>query len=159
MAIIIRHSLHGFANIGSHRFSWDFTWTSGPGGGICPDCFHRALDRISPASYGETYTFYGTANDGVRLWVNGQLLADGWFDKARQSLTKVQLSLKAQQLYNNRNGLLSKHWRANRWASMEQSFHATGRHSSNTTLSLHQSAADSRDFESGNNSSYTASAV
>jgi hypothetical protein len=28
-----------------------------------------------------TYTFYTTADDGVRLWVNGQLLIDRWSDR------------------------------------------------------------------------------
>jgi PA14 domain len=27
-------------------------------------------------SHGQTYTFYTTSDDGVRLWVNGQLLID-----------------------------------------------------------------------------------
>jgi hypothetical protein len=30
----------------------------------------------------ETYTFYTTTDDGVRLWVNGQLLVDKWVDQA-----------------------------------------------------------------------------
>ncbi len=29
-----------------------------------------------------TYTFSTTADDGVLLWVNGQLLANGWVDQA-----------------------------------------------------------------------------
>jgi hypothetical protein len=30
------------------------------------------------ARYSETYTFYTTSDDGVRLWVNGQKLVDNW---------------------------------------------------------------------------------
>ncbi|HEY9845679.1 MAG TPA: PA14 domain-containing protein, partial [Candidatus Caenarcaniphilales bacterium] len=29
----------------------------------------------------ETYTFYVTTDDGVRLWVNGKLLVDNWVDQ------------------------------------------------------------------------------
>src|SRR5262249_802748 len=34
------------------------------------------------AQYSETYTFYTESDDGVRLWVNGQLLVDNWTDHA-----------------------------------------------------------------------------
>src|ERR1051325_230119 len=37
----------------------------------------RWVGRVQ-AQYSETYTFYTTSNDGVRLWVNGQKLIDHW---------------------------------------------------------------------------------
>ncbi|MGA7937522.1 MAG: PA14 domain-containing protein [Kovacikia sp.] len=37
----------------------------------------RWSGQIQPA-YSETYTFYTTSDDGVRLWVNGQLLVNNW---------------------------------------------------------------------------------
>ena len=37
----------------------------------------RWTGQIQP-QFGETYTFHVTADDGVRLWVRGQLLIDRW---------------------------------------------------------------------------------
>ena len=34
--------------------------------------------------YSETYTFYSLADDGVRVWVNGQLLIDRWSNQPTQ---------------------------------------------------------------------------
>jgi hypothetical protein len=49
--------------------------------------------------FSETYTFYATAEDGVRVWVDGQLIIDEWFD---QPTTTYQgsIALNAQQLYD-----------------------------------------------------------
>jgi hypothetical protein len=41
----------------------------------------RWTGQVMP-QFSETYTFYTTSNDGVRLWVNGQLLIDNWTDHA-----------------------------------------------------------------------------
>ncbi len=49
--------------------------------------------------FNETYTFYTTSDDGVRLWVNGQQLLDGWGDHASATYQGT-ITLKAQQLYN-----------------------------------------------------------
>ena len=49
--------------------------------------------------FNETYTFYATADDGVLLWVNGQLLANGWVDEAPTTY-QGSITLQAQQLYN-----------------------------------------------------------
>ena len=37
----------------------------------------RWTGQVQP-QFGETYTFHVTADDGVRLWVRGQLLIDRW---------------------------------------------------------------------------------
>jgi RHS repeat-associated protein len=31
--------------------------------------------------YSETYTFYAGSDDGVRLWINGQLIVNNWWDR------------------------------------------------------------------------------
>ena len=57
--------------------NWD---SGGPGGGIGNDNFSvRWSGRVLPR-YSETYTFSTISDDGVRLWVNGQLLIDNWTD-------------------------------------------------------------------------------
>ncbi len=80
----------------------NFDWsTTGPDPKIGRTVFTARWTGSVQPQFDETYTFYATADDGVRLWVNGQLLANGWLD---QGLTTYQgsISLKAQQLYNIR---------------------------------------------------------
>jgi len=77
----------------------NFNWTSEPGTGVGLTNFTvRWTGSVQP-QFNETYNFYATADDGVRLWVNGQLLVDKWID---QGTTTYQgsIALKAQQLYN-----------------------------------------------------------
>jgi uncharacterized repeat protein (TIGR03806 family) len=78
----------------------NFNWTSsGPAPSIGTTVYTvRWTGSVQP-QFNETYTFYATADDGVRLWVNGQELINGWVD---ESATTYQgsITLKAQQLYN-----------------------------------------------------------
>src|SRR5688500_1685621 len=49
-----------------------------PDPAIQPDTFAvRWTGKLRPA-FTETYTFHVTADDGVRLWVGGELLIDRW---------------------------------------------------------------------------------
>ena len=59
----------------------NFNWGNGsPASGIGSDTFSvRWLGQVLPA-YSQTYTFYTTSDDGVRLWVNGQQLINNWND-------------------------------------------------------------------------------
>jgi hypothetical protein len=41
----------------------------------------RWTGSVQP-QFNETYTFYTTTDDGMRLWVNGQLIIDEWIDQA-----------------------------------------------------------------------------
>lgn len=45
-----------------------------------------------------TFTFYGAADDGVRLWVNGQQLVDQWHDQGESEYGGT-INLTAGQLY------------------------------------------------------------
>ena len=52
--------------------------TGAPDPAIQPDTFAvRWTGKLRPA-FTETYTFHVTADDGVRLWVGGELLIDRW---------------------------------------------------------------------------------
>lgn len=55
---------------------------------------------VSP-EYSEEYTFRTTSDDGVRLWVNDQLVIDRWADQAARSHTGT-ISLEADQFYSIR---------------------------------------------------------
>lgn len=59
--------------------SIDFDWGQGsPDGAITADNFSaRWTGQILPTQ-SEAYTFYTHSDDGVKLWVNGQLLIDHW---------------------------------------------------------------------------------
>jgi hypothetical protein len=59
--------------------SVDFNWgTAAPATGVPADNFSvRWSGQISPRYSGAT-TFYTVSDDGVRLWINGQLLIDNW---------------------------------------------------------------------------------
>jgi hypothetical protein len=49
--------------------------------------------------FSEPYTFYTTADDGVLLYVNGQLLINDWVNQAA-TVESNTINLAAQQLYN-----------------------------------------------------------
>ncbi|MFN2298950.1 MAG: PA14 domain-containing protein, partial [Anaerolineales bacterium] len=57
----------------------DFNWTSTSPAPEVPDTYFSArwTGRIQP-EYSETYTFTACVDDGVRLWVDGQLVIDQW---------------------------------------------------------------------------------
>ncbi len=59
----------------------NFTWGINAPNSIVPaDNFAvRWTGQVQP-KYSETYTFYTRSDDGIRLWVNGQLLINNWTD-------------------------------------------------------------------------------
>jgi len=62
--------------------SINFNWgTSAPDPAISADHFTvRWSGQVQPLT-SDTYTFYATTDDGVRLWVNGVKLIDDWNDQ------------------------------------------------------------------------------
>ena len=57
----------------------DFEWKgASPDPSVPADAFSvRWTGQVKPR-YSETYTFHAMADDGVRMWVNGQLVIDDW---------------------------------------------------------------------------------
>ena len=79
----------------------DFNWNSGsPGTGVNATYFGvRWQGQVQP-QYTETYYFDTLTDDGVKLWVNGQLIIDGW---SYQSADRVAgIALQAGALYDIR---------------------------------------------------------
>ena len=78
----------------------DFNWGAGsPAAGIGADTFSvRWTAQLTPA-HSETYTFYTTTDDGVRLWINGQLLIDKWVPQSATTWSAT-LPLVAGQRYD-----------------------------------------------------------
>ncbi|MEJ7709151.1 MAG: PA14 domain-containing protein [Pyrinomonadaceae bacterium] len=95
----------------------NFEWRSGPAAGIGADTFSaRWVGRVQP-QFSETYTFYTRSDDGVRLWVNGQLLINNWTDHS-QTENSGRIALVAGQKYdvrmeyydNTRTGIAKLLW-------------------------------------------------
>ncbi len=78
----------------------NFDWGSGsPDPSIGSDTFSvRWTGQVEPL-YSETYTFYTVTDDGVRLWVNNQLIIDKWVDQSSTEWSGT-ISLSAGQKYD-----------------------------------------------------------
>lgn len=73
--------------------------TDSPDGSITADLFKvRWTGKIEPL-YSQTYTFYTTTDDGVRLWINGQLVINSWINQAPTERTG-SIALTAYQKYD-----------------------------------------------------------
>jgi uncharacterized repeat protein (TIGR03806 family) len=78
----------------------NFNWGNGsPDPKISADHFIARWTGAVQPQFNETYTFYTTTDDGVRLWVNGQLLIDHWVDQGATEWSG-SINLVAQQRYN-----------------------------------------------------------
>jgi hypothetical protein len=61
----------------------DFNWNgAAPAPGVPGTDFSVRWTGQVQAQFSETYTFTTTADDGIRLWVNGTLIIDNWVDQA-----------------------------------------------------------------------------
>lgn len=80
----------------------DFDWgNNSPAPEIGPDTFSaRWTGRIRPTA-SQTYTFYTTADDGVRLWVDNRQIINRWVDQSPTTWTGT-IALTAGQLYDIR---------------------------------------------------------
>jgi aryl-phospho-beta-D-glucosidase BglC (GH1 family) len=76
------------------NFNWE---TEEPAPGLTPDAFSARWTGFIVPRFTEEYTFYISSNDGVRLWVNNQLLVNDWTGHALKTFTgKINL-LKGQK--------------------------------------------------------------
>jgi hypothetical protein len=78
----------------------NFDWGTGsPNAAIGADTFSvRWTGQVQP-QFSQTYTFYTRTDDGVRLWVNGQLLVDKWIDQGPTEWSGT-IALTANTKYN-----------------------------------------------------------
>ncbi len=78
----------------------NFTWgANGPAPGIGKTNYAVRWNGSVQPQFTEPYTFYTTAEDGVRLFINGQLLIDDWVPQTATTRSNT-ITLAAQQLYN-----------------------------------------------------------
>ena len=73
--------------------------TNAPETGLDAGSFSVRWTGKVQAKYSELYTFYTTSDDGVRLWVNGQLLIDNWTPHAA-TVNQATIQLVAGQAYD-----------------------------------------------------------
>ena len=80
----------------------NFDWSSGaPLASMSTDTFSvRWTGQVVP-QFTETYTFYTISDDGVRLWVNGQLVVSNWTDHAAVE-NRGTIALRGGQRYDIR---------------------------------------------------------
>lgn len=77
----------------------NFNWNSvSPDPSIPPTNYTVRWTGMVQPLFNETYTFYTTTDDGVRLWVNGQLLIDKWVPQS-PTTWNGSIALQAQHLY------------------------------------------------------------
>jgi hypothetical protein len=68
--------------------SVNFSWGGkAPDPRVNADGFSVRWTGFIEPDYSETYSFYTSTDDGVRLWVNGQLIVDHWVDQFTQEYT------------------------------------------------------------------------
>ncbi|MDB6020243.1 MAG: hypothetical protein JWQ04_100, partial [Pedosphaera sp.] len=80
----------------------NFNWFAGsPDPSISVDTFVVRWTGAVQPQFNQTYTFATTTDDGVRLWVNDQLIIDHWNDQGPTTWTGT-IPMVAQQRYNIR---------------------------------------------------------
>ena len=78
----------------------NFDWGTGsPDPSIGVDTFSVRWTGQIETPFSQTYTFYTVSDDGVRLWVNGQLIIDNWTDHAPTENSGT-ITLTGGQRYN-----------------------------------------------------------
>jgi hypothetical protein len=79
----------------------NFVWsTISPDALVNPDNFSVRWSGQVQAQFSEEYTFYTISDDGVRLWLNGNLIVDHWTDHSRTENRTYPIPLVAGQKYN-----------------------------------------------------------
>jgi YD repeat-containing protein len=80
----------------------NFDWGNGtPSATMGADQFSVRWAGMVVPRYSQTYTFYTTSDDGVRLWVDGQLIIDKWIDQGPTTWSG-QVALQAGRQYDIR---------------------------------------------------------
>jgi len=103
----------------------NFNWGSGsPDPAIGVDTFSVQWTGQVEPMYSETYTFYTNSDDGIRLWVDGQLIIDNWTDHGpTENSGTISLSAGVKydidmDFYENGGGAVAEL----RWSSASQAY-------------------------------------
>ena len=77
----------------------NFSWTGSPGPGVNSDNFSVRWTGLVEAPVTGNFVFSTVSNDGIRLWINGQLVIDNWTDHAITTNTSAPIALAAGVRY------------------------------------------------------------
>jgi hypothetical protein len=78
----------------------DFNWGLGsPAPAVPVDRFSASWTGIIIPKASETYNFHVTSDDGVRLWLDGELLLDNWVIQSATEATSTSIHLTAGSMY------------------------------------------------------------
>ncbi|HEX8684836.1 MAG TPA: PA14 domain-containing protein, partial [Pyrinomonadaceae bacterium] len=101
------------------NYWWDL---AAPAPGVGSEEFSVRWTGMVVPRYSEEYTFYTTSDDGVRLWVDGQLIIDKWFDQGATEWSG-KITLEAGRQYSIKMEFYDRFWGAVaqlRWSSLSQ---------------------------------------
>lgn len=104
-----------------------FNWgRQAPGAGVDPETFSVRWTGFVQPKYSENYTFYTDSDDGVRVWVDNQLIIDNWTDHGVTE-NSGQITLAAGNFYPIRIEYYDSRWDATimlKWSSTSQAVEA-----------------------------------
>lgn len=81
----------------------NYDWAGGsPASGVNVDNFSIRWTGQVLAPVTGSYTFYTTSDDGVRLWINGQLVIDKWIDQSATTWPSAAVALTGGTKYDVR---------------------------------------------------------
>ena len=78
----------------------DYDWLSYAPPGIGANTFSARWTGQVEAAYSEPYSFYTISDDGVRVWLNGQLIINNWTDHGPTENSSAQVTLVSGQRYD-----------------------------------------------------------
>nr|WP_324259615.1 DUF6701 domain-containing protein [Cellvibrio fontiphilus] len=95
------NNLSGTETATRQDLSIDFDWGTGAPGvtGVNADNFSVRWDATLKVDASGSYQFQTLSDDGVRLWVNNQLIINNWTDHAVTTDTSASVNLVAGQTY------------------------------------------------------------
>ncbi|HYG77960.1 MAG TPA: PA14 domain-containing protein [Planctomycetota bacterium] len=73
-------------------FDWD---QSAPLNGLPADNYSIRWEGMVEAAFDEEYVFYAKSDDGVRLWLNHQLIIDNWRGQSATEVRSAPVAMKA----------------------------------------------------------------
>jgi glucose/arabinose dehydrogenase len=76
--------------------------TGSPDPSIASDTFSVRWTGLVEAKFNEEYTFYTTSDDGVRLWVNNQLIVNNFRNQPATEIASQKILLEAGKKYDIR---------------------------------------------------------
>ena len=78
------------------NFDWNgFPYSGSPDPSINSGTFSARWTGKMMPFYSEDFTFYGVADDGIRVWINDQLVIDAWFDQVETEHASAPIPLVA----------------------------------------------------------------